>query len=112
MIEIKDNKLVVSFPDVHPAAKGTIEFQRTLRIPDDNRSYDLPPGLGKFPLKHVDDYTSKLPERWIHHGGIFFPMYQAEAMWINFSGDYPMAIKVAAGKKRGADLALSIKSII
>ena len=25
-------------------------------------------------------------------------MYQAEAMWLNFSGSYPMAIKVAAGK--------------
>lgn len=98
MIEIKDNKLIVSFPEVHPKAKGAIEFQRTLRIPDDNRSYDLPPGLGKFPLKHVDDYSSKLPERWVHHGGIFFPMYQAEAMWINFDGDYPMAIKIAAGK--------------
>jgi len=98
MIEIKDNRLHISFPEVHPDAKGTIEFQRTLRIPDDNRSYDLPPGLGQFPLKHVDDYQAKLPERWIHHGGVFFPMYQAEAMWINFAGDYPMAIKIAAGK--------------
>jgi hypothetical protein len=26
------------------------------------------------------------------------PMYQAEAMWLRFSGDYPMAVKVAAGK--------------
>lgn len=25
-------------------------------------------------------------------------MYQSEALWINFSGDYPCAIKVAAGK--------------
>lgn len=98
MIEIKGNKLVVSFPEVHAAAKGSIEFQRTLRIPDDNRSYDLPPGLGNFPLQHVDDFSDKLPERWSHHGGVFFPMYQAEAMWINFSGGYPMAIKIAAGK--------------
>lgn len=98
MIEIRDNRLVVSFPEVHPDAKGTIEFQRTLRIPDDNRPYSLPPGFRRFPLNHVDDFKNKLPERWGHHGGIFFPMYQAEAMWINFSGDYPMAIKVAAGK--------------
>lgn len=98
MIEIKGNKLVFSFPEVHEDAQGSIEFQRTLRIPDDNRSYSLPPGLGNFPLKHVDDYSEKLPERWTHHGGIFFPMYQAEAMWINFNGDYPVAIKIAAGK--------------
>ena len=25
-------------------------------------------------------------------------MYQAEALWINFRGDYPMAVKIAAGK--------------
>ena len=25
-------------------------------------------------------------------------MYQAEAMWIDFSTSYPMAVKVAAGK--------------
>ncbi len=28
----------------------------------------------------------------------FLPMYQSEAMWINFGGRYPMAVKVAAGK--------------
>lgn len=98
MIKLKGDRLVVSFPEVHPEAKGTIEFQRTLRIPDDNRSYPLPPGLGRFPLAHVDDYKENLPERWSHHGGVFFPMYQAEAMWINFHGHYPMAIKIAAGK--------------
>jgi len=26
------------------------------------------------------------------------PMYQAEALWLNFDGDYPMPIKIAAGK--------------
>ena len=31
-------------------------------------------------------------------GESFFPMYQAEAMWINLDGEYPMAVKVAAGK--------------
>jgi hypothetical protein len=32
------------------------------------------------------------------HGGVMLPMYQSEALWINFNGDYPFAIKVAAGK--------------
>ena len=30
--------------------------------------------------------------------GCSSPMYQAEALWINFRGDYPMAVKIAAGK--------------
>ena len=98
MIELRDDELVFRFPEVHEDAVCTIGFQRTLRIPDDNRDYPLPPGLGTFPLNHVDDYGERVPEAWVKHGGIFFPMYQAEAMWINFDSSYPMAVKVAAGK--------------
>ena len=46
----------------------------------------------------MDDYPDNLPETWRKHGGVFTPMYQAEAMWICFHGDYPMAVKIAAGK--------------
>ena len=97
-IELRNNQLIFRFPDVHEDAELRIEFQRTLRIPDDNRSYHLPPGLGKFPLYRVDDYPDNLPNTWEEHGGAFLPMYQAEAMWINFHADYPMAVKIAAGK--------------
>ena len=98
MIELKDNRLDFHFPEVHSDARCTIEFQRTLRLPDDNREYDLPPGLGNFPLMHVDDLAERVPLGWKKTGGVFFPMYQAEAMWINFQSDYPFAIKIAAGK--------------
>ena len=98
MIELRNDELIFRFPEIHEDAVCTLGFQRTLRIPDDNREYPLPPGLGDFPLSHVDDYRKNVPEDWVKHGGIFLPMYQAEAMWINFDGSYPMAIKVAAGK--------------
>ena len=98
MIELKRNQLIFRFPEVHKDAKCRIAFQRTLRIPDDNRPYSLPPGLGRFPLNLVDDYAESVPATWRAHGGVFLPMYQAEAMWLNFSGPYPMAVKVAAGK--------------
>lgn len=98
MIELIQNQLVFSFPEIHPDARCMIGFQRTLRLPDDNKAYPLPPGLEKFPLMHVDDLGECLLKDWETHGGIFFPMYQAEAMWINFNSDYPFAIKVAAGK--------------
>ena len=97
-IELQNNQLIFRFPNVHAEAELTIEFQRTLRIPDDNREYYLPPGLGKFPLYRVDDYPDNLPHTWEEHGGVFLPMYQTEAMWINFHADYPMAVKIAAGK--------------
>jgi hypothetical protein len=98
MIELQNNSLTFRFPEVHQEAICHIDFQRTLRIPDDNREYPLPPGLGRFPVEHVDDHADKLPEAWRKHGGIFVPMYQAEALWINFSGGYPCAVKIAAGK--------------
>jgi hypothetical protein len=106
MIELRHDRLHFSFPDVHEFARVTIEFQRTLRIPDDTRTYPLPPGLGAFPLRHVDDGTEHVPTAWLTHGGVMLPMYQAEAMWIQFSAEhdedrdvaYPFAIRIAAGK--------------
>jgi hypothetical protein len=32
-----------------------LNFQRTLRIPDDGKTYPLPPGLGTFPICKVED---------------------------------------------------------
>jgi hypothetical protein len=106
MIELLHDSLVFSFPEVHPEARLTIDFQRTLRIPDDDRSYPLPPGLGRFPLRHVDDFDGRVPREWLEHGGVMLPMYQSEAMWLSFrseyigehGAEYPFAVKIAAGK--------------
>jgi len=103
MIELRNNGLAFQFPEVHREASCVIDFQRTLRIPDDNKPYPLPPGMGRFPMHHIDDYAAKLPSEWYAHGGVFIPMYQSEALWINFSGAYPCAIKIAAGKINAVD---------
>jgi hypothetical protein len=34
----------------------------------------------------------------LKRGGVVMPMYQSEALWIDFSSSYPFAVKVAAGK--------------
>jgi hypothetical protein len=77
-----------------------IVFQRTLRIPDDGKTYPLPPGLGAFPIRRVIDYKDRVPASWLKTSGIFIPMYQREAMWISFQPRSwrPNAIKIAAGK--------------
>jgi hypothetical protein len=106
MIELKNDCLEFSFPEVHRLARIRIEFQRTLRIPDDGRDYPLPPGLGRFPVRHVDDFIDRIPPSWADHGGVMLPMYQAEAMWLCFRSDwppqrssaYPFAVRVATGK--------------
>ena len=100
MITLEHHHLVIRFPEVHPHAMARISFQRTLRIPDDGNDYPLPPGMGKFPLHHVEDFEAKLPEVWAPRGGVFLPMYQSEALWLNFDSprDYPIALQIAAGK--------------
>ena len=56
-------------------------------------------------MKHVDDHSDKVSDAWNKRGGVMLPMYQAEALWLNFStsdvdnrASYPFAIKVATGK--------------
>ncbi len=99
MIELRDDALVFSAPEVHPDARFTVSFQRTLRVPDDGRDYPLPAGLGRFPIEHVDDHGARVPQHWSRHGGVMLPMHATEAMWISFDAQrYPWAVKVAAGK--------------
>jgi len=100
MIELDQDTLVFRFRQVHEDAALRIDLQRTLRIPNDEREHPLPPGLGRFPLLHVDDHRQRVPESWVRHGGVMLPMYQAEAMWLNFRSPtgYPFAVKVATGK--------------
>ncbi|HZV35631.1 MAG TPA: hypothetical protein VFB72_13740 [Verrucomicrobiae bacterium] len=106
MIEIQSNQLVVSFPELPLQPRIDISLQRTLRIPDDGRNYPLPPGLELFPLRHIDDYASKVPAKWLNRGGVLLPMWQSEALWVSFNSShmsnrdaqYPFAIKIATGK--------------
>jgi hypothetical protein len=106
MMELKQNALAVSFPEFKYTPGLTIDFQRTLRIPDDGKNYPLPPGLGTFPLRHIDDFAARAPQKWLARGGVLLPMWQAEALWICFRSQYvgerdtvyPFAIKVATGK--------------
>jgi hypothetical protein len=102
------------------AVKGYVDcglqicFHRTLRIPDDGRTYPLPAGLGLFPLHDIDEFQQSVPPLWLERGGVLMPMYQSEALWIYFDTSYPFAVKVGAGKINavtgesfGEDLAVS-----
>jgi len=107
MLQLINNTLLFAFPNVHPDCKVGVEFIRTFRIPDDGKTYPLPPNCGRFPLKLVDEYQGRVHPDWVKRGGIFLPMYQAEALWINFKphrvtrrrAEYPFALKISAGKR-------------
>ncbi len=77
----------------------SVSFQRTLRVPDDGKTYRFPPGFGDFPICRVEDYLGSVPESWKEPGAMFIPVYQREAVWLNFDGAYwkPNAVKVALG---------------
>ena len=73
--------------DILSVGDVKITFERTLRIPDDNKTYPIPPSLGKFPLVQVQDYLASdaIPHHWKTEKGVMLPMWQKEAMFIQFS---------------------------
>lgn len=85
---------------IHVGERFSLSLQRTLRVPDDGRTYPLPPGLGRFPIHAVADYRARVPEEWRETGGFFVPAYQREALWIGFDAPpwRPNVVQVGAGR--------------
>lgn len=75
----------------------SVSFQRTLRLPDDGKTYPLPAGLGLFPLRSVASCAERAPASWLDKGGVMLPMYQGEALWISFHSAMPCALKIVSG---------------
>ena len=92
-------KVSVKNDEVRIGPRFSVAFQRTLRIPDDGRTYPLPPGLGRFPLHRVRDFAKSVPAKWRERGGFFLPMHQSEALWLAFDGAEwkPNAVQIAVG---------------
>ncbi|AYV82188.1 MAG: hypothetical protein Homavirus14_4 [Homavirus sp.] len=61
-----ENKHILRFPN-----NFGINFNRTIRVPDDGKSYPLPPHLGSFTIDKIGN-------------NFVVPMYQREAMWMSF----------------------------
>lgn len=83
--------------DVLTLGPVRVAFERTLRIPEQGL-HNLPPGLGNFPLRRVEDYPDTAPAEWLARGGVMLPIYQREAMWLSFGGHPPAALQVGVGK--------------
>ena len=62
-----------------------VTFKRTIRIPNDDKVYNLPPSMGNFSLVEI---------KKDHYG---FHMYQREATWINLTGRGEYALKINIG---------------
>ena len=60
-LDLSNDTLVFSFPEIHADAMLRISFQRTLRVPDDGQEHFLPPGLGNFPVRDTDALGTRAP---------------------------------------------------
>jgi hypothetical protein len=60
----------------HNNATLDVSFRRTVRVPDNQRSYDLPPDGGAFPLFSVIRYRERLPADITTKGGAFLPIHR------------------------------------
>jgi hypothetical protein len=91
--------VVISGSSVRIGRHTQISFVRTLRIPEDGKTYPLPAGMGRLPLYRVEDYARKVPSNWLKGGGFFIPLYQREALYLEFEGVKwrPSVLKVAVG---------------
>src|SRR3954462_11343292 len=92
--------VMVEHGRVRVGERFSVSFQRTLRIPDDGRTYPLPPGLGVFPVFAVQDYLDRVGPEMREAGGAFIPMYQREALWLGFDAAAwkPNAVQIAVGR--------------
>jgi tetratricopeptide (TPR) repeat protein len=77
-----------------------ISFHRTLRVPEDGRNYPLPAGFGRLPVLRVEDYAERVPQQWLEQGGFIIPLYQREALFLEFAGVKwrPTIAKVSVGR--------------
>jgi hypothetical protein len=86
--------------NIHIGRHFSVSFCRTLRVPDDGKTYPLPAELGHFPLHSVAEFADRVPRTWLDTGGFFLPVYQSEAMFLSFGGVSwrPNIAKVGVGK--------------
>ncbi|CAO2655397.1 Nn.00g104610.m01.CDS01 [Neocucurbitaria sp. VM-36] len=108
-VKCTDSRIVVNGGDLK------IAFHRTLRVPEDGRTHKLPASFGRFPVENVAAYSKKLVGSkndslldMAKKGGVFFPIFQREAMWLSFrateGSEYKVrvfvgGVNVVTGKK-------------
>jgi hypothetical protein len=77
----------------------SVTFHRTLRIPVDDRSYPLPPGLGRLPVHRFRDVVERESGGSLAMDELFVPLSQGEALWLGFEAASwkPNAVKIGVG---------------
>jgi hypothetical protein len=92
--------VIINGHTIRIGPRFAVSFHRTLRIPDDGRTYPLPPGLGMFPILTLNDQQPHRASADFQGAHAFIPMYQREALWLGFNAAswQPNAVKIAIGR--------------
>lgn len=64
---------------IHVDDNLEISFHRTVRLPNDGKTYALPAGLGKLPMFDSQDFSQRLPVDMREKGGLILPMWRKYA---------------------------------
>ncbi|EFC42305.1 predicted protein [Naegleria gruberi] len=100
-IKIQDDGCGIVFFSKEKDDRVEVKFHRTIRLPEDDKSYPLPSSMGLFAIEKVDDYLETVPEDFKKHGGVFICIQQREALrmeFVNTNIHFPHALKIASGK--------------
>lgn len=76
--------------------KVEISFHRTVRVANGRSPSNLPPSLGRATVQKVESFRASCPDIW-DDKGLFIPLHDTEALWLQFSASSPAAIIVGAG---------------
>ncbi len=76
----------------------SMSFMRTLRVAESGLNA-LPPGLGRFHLRTVAQVADRASADMVRRGGVVLPIYQCEALWMDFNAEVPVAVQIGAGMR-------------
>ncbi|KAM7214381.1 hypothetical protein V8F06_010219 [Rhypophila decipiens] len=103
---MSENEQCGTFLQSPPTARELeINFNRTLRLPEDGTTHSQPIRLGKIDVNSVAGISKKLETSgnqslvdMARKGGVFFPLYQREAMFLSFKAcQDAFAVRVFVG---------------
>jgi hypothetical protein len=61
----------------------SVKLMRTVRVPDDGKTYNLPQDFGPFPILDTKNFADTLPPGMKQRGGVFLPMLLREALYLS-----------------------------
>jgi hypothetical protein len=125
-VVITDSSVIVDISSHTPEAVLAFEAVKTKRVPEDGRTYGLPPNMGALPLALARNANQRFVKgEWVGRDVVLMPVANTQAMWFNFTdptrfggyhganSSYPFAMIIGTGKVNaisGDELDMALKA--